>query len=78
MMLLPAVAMVVGVTIFSRRKVMFFLFLFFVGVAILLVAEGPMKIFVGSIMGSGERCGDTVPAVRRSFQSVLWGHFSCS
>jgi hypothetical protein len=67
MMLLPAVAMVVGVTIFSRRTVIFFFVLFFVGVAILLVAEGPMKIFVGSIMGSGERCGDTVPAIHRSF-----------
>jgi hypothetical protein len=78
MMLLPAVAMVVGVTIFSRRKVMFFLFLFFVGVAILQVAEGPMKIFVGSIMGSGERCGDMVPAIRHSFRSVLWGHFGFS
>jgi hypothetical protein len=78
MMLLPTVAMVVGVTIFSRRKVMFFLFLFFMGVAILLVVEGPMKIFVGSIMGSGERCGDMVPAIRRSFRSVLWGHFGFS
>jgi hypothetical protein len=78
MMLLPTVAMVVGVTIFSRRKVMFFLFLFFVGVTILLVVEGPMKIFVGTIMGSRERCGDTVPAVRHSFRSVLWGHFGLS
>jgi hypothetical protein len=68
MMLLPAVAMVVGVTIFSRRKVMFFLFLCFVGVGILLVAEGPMKIFVGSIMGSGERCGDTVPVLGTTTQ----------
>jgi hypothetical protein len=67
MMLLPAVAIVIGVTIFSRRKVMFFLFLFFVGVAILLVVEGPIKIFMGSIMGSGERCGDTVPAICRLF-----------
>jgi dipeptide/tripeptide permease len=66
-MLLPAVAMVIGVTIFSRRKVMFFLFLFFVGIAILLVAEGLMKIFMGSIMGSGERCGDTVPAIHHLF-----------
>jgi hypothetical protein len=67
MMLLPAVAMVIGVTIFSRRKVMFFLFLFFMGIAILLVAEGPMKIFMGSIMGSGERYGDIVPAICHSF-----------
>jgi hypothetical protein len=66
-MLLPIVAIVIGVTIFSRRKVMFFFFLFFMGIAILLVAEGPMKIFMGSIMGSGERCGDIVPAVCRSF-----------
>jgi hypothetical protein len=78
MMLLPVVAMVIGVTIFSRRKVMFFFFLFFMGIAILLVAEGPMKIFVGSIMGSGERCGDMVPAVCHSFRSILWGHFSFS
>jgi hypothetical protein len=42
------------------------------------VAEGPMKIFVGSIMGSGERCGDMVPAIRHSFRSVLWGHFGFS
>jgi dipeptide/tripeptide permease len=78
MMLLPAVVMVVGVTIFSRRKVMFFLFLFFMGIAILLVAEGPMKTFMGSIIGSGERCGDMVPAVCHSFRSILWGHFGFS
>jgi hypothetical protein len=66
-MLLPTVAMVIGVTIFSRRKVMFFLFLFFIGIAILLVAEGQMKIFMGSIIGSGERYGDTVPAICHSF-----------
>jgi hypothetical protein len=76
MMLLPAVAIVIGVTIFSRRKVMFFLFLFFIGIAILLVVEGPIKIFMGSIMGSGERCGDMVPAICHSFQSVLLGYFS--
>jgi hypothetical protein len=70
-MLLPTVAIIVGVTIFSRRKVMFFLFVFFMGIAILLVAEGPMKIFVGSIMGSRERCGDTVSAVHHSFRSIL-------
>jgi hypothetical protein len=78
MILLPTVAVVIEVTIFSRMKVMFFLFLFFMGVAILLVAEGPMKIFVGSIMGSGERCGDTVPAICHSFRSVLWGYFGFS
>jgi hypothetical protein len=66
-MLLPTVAMVIGVTIFSRRKVMFFLFLFFMGVAILLLVEGLMKIFMASIMGSGERCGDIVPAIHCSF-----------
>jgi hypothetical protein len=66
-MLLPIVAIVIGVTIFPRRKVMFFVILFFMSIAILLVAEGPMKIFMGSIMGSGERGGDIVPAVRCLF-----------
>jgi hypothetical protein len=67
MMLLPTVVIVIGVTIFSRRKVMFFLFLFFMGIVILLVVEGLMKIFMGSIMGSRERYGDMVPAVYHSF-----------
>jgi hypothetical protein len=57
---------------------MFFLFLFFVGIAVLLVVEGLMKIFIGSIMGSGERCGGIVLAVYHSFQSVLWGYFGFS